>query len=119
MLRAFRHLSRRNRPGLGPVGARVLLALFYLTLGVSGAWHAPHFSRAETTIGSDRHESHEPVNGTACALCSVKNAPHQAQASVVPFVGAGDFVYARVFASEGTRARFLAFHARGPPARLS
>jgi hypothetical protein len=119
MLRALRPSPSRVRPALGRTGLRLLLALFYVALGVSGALHAPHFSRAETVIGSDRHQDHEAANDASCALCTVKNAPHQAHASVVPFLGAGDASFARLFIVDGTRARFNAFLARGPPARLS
>jgi hypothetical protein len=119
MFRAFRHISPQSRPALGGTSLRFLLALFYLTLGVSAAWHAPHFSRAETAIDTDRHEEHEAVNGEACALCTVKNAPHQSHASVVPFIGSDAVAFARVFRAEGAPARFQAFLARGPPALLS
>jgi hypothetical protein len=119
MFRAFRHFPSQTRPAPGRTSLRFLLALFYLTLGVSAAWHAPHFSRAETAVDTDRHEEHEAVNGEACALCTVKNAPHQSHASVVPFVGSAAAAFSRVFRADGTPARFQAFLARGPPALLS
>jgi len=103
----------------GRVASRLFLAVFYLTLGVSAAWHAPHFSRGDIAIGTDRHESHEAVGSEACALCSVKNAPHQAAATVLPFWGTRFSAFeSAVFASR-FEAPFAAFLARGPPSRLS
>lgn len=54
----------------------LLAAALYVLLGVSASWHAPHFSRGDVAVGSDRHDHHEAVSDGECALCSVKTSPH-------------------------------------------
>ena len=102
-----------------PAGLRLALAVFYLTLGVSAAWHAPHSSRGALAIGTDRHEHHEAVNSDACALCTVKNAPHQAASAPLPFVGARFAAFEREAPVSRLSRSFAAYRARGPPSFLS
>ena len=51
----------------------LLAATLYVLLGVSAAWHAPHFSRGAEAIGVDGHAHHEAVKDDACALCTFKS----------------------------------------------
>jgi hypothetical protein len=110
-----RHLrSRRSMTGL-----RALLALFYLTLGLSAAWHAPHFSQGETAIGTDRHEQHEAVLGDSCALCSTKNASHPTVVAGAPERDRSVGPAPHALVARSIPGSFDAFVARGPPALLS
>jgi hypothetical protein len=60
----------------------VFLAALYLLLGVSASWHAPHFSRGETSVGVDRHAAeHEIPAAGECALCSWKTVSQESAAS--------------------------------------
>jgi hypothetical protein len=54
---------------------RVLLALGYLALGLTAAWHAPHFSQARSALSVDHHVQHEAALGEECALCTAKTTP--------------------------------------------
>ena len=62
----------------------VFLAAFYLLLGVSASWHAPHFSRGESAVHVDRHAAgHEfPATGE-CALCAWKTVSQERSSSRV------------------------------------
>ena len=96
--------------------SHVLPALLYMLLGISAAWHAPHFSQARQAIGVDRHAEHEAVFEGACALCTVKTAP---QLVVARF--AHGPIASIAFAPEALRAPFaadirvLAGSPRAPP----
>jgi hypothetical protein len=52
-----------------------LAALLYVLMGVSTAWHAPHFSQGESALHTDRHTgTHELPAVGDCALCAWKTA---------------------------------------------
>ena len=98
----------------------VLPALLYMLLGISAAWHAPHFSQARQAIDVDRHAEHEAVFEGACALCTVKTAP---QLGVARFAHGPVASIARApealcvpFAAD---IRVLAGSPRAPPPLLS
>ena len=48
--------------------------LLYVLIGISSAWHAPHFFRDGISLDADRHAQHEIVTTEACALCTVKSS---------------------------------------------
>jgi hypothetical protein len=92
------------------------LALGYLLLGLAVVWHAPHFSQAHASIGTDRHAQHEAVFNGECALCTVKTAPQLGMARF----GHG-LVTTAARASAALRdtyvaaARLRAYRSRAPP----
>jgi len=94
----------------------LLAAALYVLLGVSAAWHAPHFSHGDSTVGADRHQAHEVPVAVDCALCAWKTAAQEFAAAGKPFIGPAAFMPAKVFRPAPAAAGFLvAPHARGPP----
>src|SRR5690606_30858661 len=71
-------VTRRFRTGPVPGFCLLAVAAFYVLLGVSAAWHAPHFSRDVASVDVDRHDHHEAVGSGECALCSLKQSSHAA-----------------------------------------
>jgi hypothetical protein len=70
---------RNLRPSL-----TAFAAVLYVLLGISAAWHAPHFSRGEVAVGVDAHaETHENSPGDGdCALCTWKTASQESFVSL-------------------------------------
>lgn len=95
----------------------ILAAALYVLLGISASWHAPHFSRGETTVGVDRHAHHEAVKGQECALCAAKPTPHvfAAGSSGALFAPSSTLLPVAALAAPGLGALHAA-RARAPPA---
>ena len=113
----YRPLTSRN-----PFRATcaLLMVLGYLVLGISSAWHAPHFSQALESIDKDRHAQHEVVLGDDCAVCSVKTVPQLGSArceSVLPQVEARAVSLLPALSVRSSAP--LAARPRAPPSLLS
>lgn len=96
----------------------VLAAALYVLIGVSAAWHAPHFSRDLAAVDIDRHDHHEAVGTDDCALCSLKQSSHAATPPPAVSRFAASVATAPSPATESAIDGFLrADRARAPPLR--
>jgi hypothetical protein len=95
----------------------LVAAALYVLLGVSAAWHAPHFSQSETAVHTDRHAGgHEIPSVGDCALCAWKSLSQEDVAFHAPAPSAhddGSAQHPRTKRPADAPARFAS--ARAPP----
>jgi hypothetical protein len=99
------------------MGLSATVALLYVLLGISAAWHAPHSSREGTSLGDDRHAQHEAVLAGDCALCTVKPASQFVSSGFAPVHASIGHAKVEISEARGGLSRpAFAGRPRAPPA---